>query len=131
MEIIHRVDAWADERVRKMYGADVWDEYIAWFDVADRAAVTSYVAELVPYYYRDKNEWLVSPEDFESLFQGEWDSFKEFVCEVVLADAGISRDAIEWMGSCFDMEQCLADLSDEYYTAYTDRGTVWVYAVNW
>lgn len=130
MEIIHLVDAWDEQRARKAYGWTEWDEYIAEFDVADRAAVTAYVSKKLRYY-----DWppepLVSPGDFQSLFCGEWNSFEEYVRECVLPDAGISRGAIEWMGDYFDMKQCLTDLSDGYYTAYTDCGTVWVYAVEW
>lgn len=130
MEPIHLIDAWDEQRVRKAYGWKEWDEYIANFDIADHAAVTAYVSQKLR-YCDCPPEPLVSPDDFRSLFCGEWNSFEEYVRECVLSDVGISRDAIEWMGDYFDMEQCLADLSDEYYVACTDCGTVWVYAVEW
>nr|DAF61105.1 MAG TPA: hypothetical protein [Phage sp. ctesc4] len=130
MEPIHLADAWDEQRARKAYGWKEWDEYIANFDIADHAALTAYVSQKLRYC-----DWppepLVSPDDFQSLFCGEWNSFEEYVRECVLPDVGISRGAIEWMGDYFDMEQCLTDLSDEYYVAYTDCGTVWVYAVEW
>nr|DAK51766.1 MAG TPA: hypothetical protein [Caudoviricetes sp.] len=104
METIHLVDAWDEQRVRKAYGWKEWDEYIANFDIADHAAVTAYVSQKLS-YCDCPPEPLVSPDDFQSLFCGEWNSFEEYVRECVLPDVGISRDAIEWMGDYFDMKQ--------------------------
>ena len=128
METIHCVYAWAEERARETYG-DKWDEYISQYPEKERAAVAGYVSEMT-FYTHDAGVALPEPCEFHSLFQGEWSSFEGFA-RVMLEDDGISATVIEKLGSYFNLDRYILDLSEEYYTVYTDRGTVWVYAVEW
>lgn len=116
------------ERAREIFGTR-WDECISCFPEKDRGSVAGYVWDQA----RGGNEkftLLPTVEDFIHLYCGEWDSFQEFACDHLL-DAGVSSDALEYLGCYFDFARYAYDLSDEYYIVDTGRGTVWVYAVWW
>ena len=128
METIHCVWGALEKWAREEFG-DKWDSYISQFPEAERAAVVGYIHERSFWGDGDRS-CFVSPDDFRSLFQGEWSSFEGFA-RVMLEDDGISATVIERLGSYFDLNRYILDLSEEYYTVYTSRGTVWVYAVEW
>lgn len=122
--VCERPQCWAHEK----YG-DKWDNYISQFAEEERNAVAGYIYER-SFYESDQDSLFVSPYDFRSLFQGEWPSFKEFTY-AELGEHGVTLSAIEWLGSYLKLDQYISNLSYEYFTACTDHGTVWVYAVEW
>ena len=64
---------------------------------------------------------------FEDTFQGEHDSFQEYAEELARDIYGDQLDAARWPFSCINWEHAARELSYDYHTEDSTRGTVFIF----
>ena len=106
-----------------------WAECVAQFPGDLRPIVAGYVIEQ-SYWESPEYVKFPTPEEFDSLYCGEWDNFLEF-CKVEMTNYGIDIDSWDMVALYLRIDRIVEDLGQEYYTFVNPNGKLWVYAVEW
>lgn len=106
-----------------------WEACVSQFPEELKPVVAGYVIEQ-SYYEEPEYVRFPTPEEFDSLYCGEWDNFLEF-CKVEMTNYGIDIDSWDMAAPYLRIDRIDEDLGQEYYTFVNPNGKLWVYAVEW